>query len=61
MKFYNKNIDEIINFLNSDLKGLNKKEVLERQKEFGFNELPKPKQKTLLQIFFFLEVPLNHS
>ena len=51
MKFYNKNIDEIINFLNSDLKGLNKEEVLERQKEFGFNELPKPKQKTLLQIF----------
>lgn len=49
--FYNKNIKEVINELDSNLNGLSKMEVIERIAKYGPNELPKKKKKSLLSIF----------
>ncbi len=45
------NREEVLNLLKVNNNGLNSKEVLERQKEYGFNELPKEKKDTIFTIF----------
>lgn len=50
--YYNKEIKNIENELNTNNKGLNSKEVLTRQKQFGKNILPKKKRDNILKIFF---------
>lgn len=49
--YYNKNIEEIEKELQTSNKGLNKKEVLIRQKKYGKNILPKKEQDTIFKIF----------
>lgn len=51
MKWYHLKIDEIMNKLNTSMEGLSTKEVVERLKKYGQNELPKKKQESLLKIF----------
>jgi len=50
--YYNKNNDEVLKLFSTSKKGLAGKVVLEKQKEFGFNELPKAKQKGVFSILF---------
>jgi len=50
--YYNKNIEDIEKELNTSNNGLTNKEVLERQKEYGKNVLPKKKKDSVLKIFF---------
>lgn len=50
--YYNKEITEIEKELKIDGNGLTKKEVLERQKKYGKNILPKKKSDCILKIFF---------
>lgn len=51
-EWYKLSINEIFKILNTSENGLSKKEILERIKKYGYNELPKKKQKTFFQIFF---------
>lgn len=50
--YYNKEIKNIENELNTNNKGLNSDEVLIRQKKLGKNILPKKKRDNILKIFF---------
>lgn len=50
--YYNKEIKNIENELNTNNKGLSKEEILTRQKQFGKNILPKKKRDNILKIFF---------
>ena len=43
---YNKEIDELLNELQTHDYGLTKEEVIYRQKKYGFNILPKEKKKS---------------
>ena len=49
--YYNKNKSEIFNELNSNEKGLNSKEAEIRLNNFGKNEIPKSKKKTIVDVF----------
>ena len=51
MKYYNKNIDEVLLELNTKESGLNSGEVSKRIEEYGPNELQKKKQKSTFKIF----------
>ena len=48
---FNKEIDEVLKILNTRLEGLTEKEVLERQKNYGLNVLPKEERNNLFKIF----------
>ncbi|MFA5693373.1 MAG: HAD-IC family P-type ATPase, partial [Acholeplasmataceae bacterium] len=50
-EYYQKESQEIINDLNSNLLGLNKKEVLKRLNNDGFNELDKVKKRNIFLKF----------
>ena len=50
--FYNKNYQEIFKELKTNINGLDNIEVNNRIKKYGKNELPKKKQKSILEIFF---------
>ena len=50
-EWYKLSINEIFEILSTSENGLSKKETLERIKKYGYNELPKKKQKTFFQIF----------
>lgn len=50
--YYNKEISEIKKNLNINDSGLTQKEVLNRQKRYGKNILPKKKKDSILKIFF---------
>jgi len=50
--YYNKTIEDIEKELKTSSKGLTKNEVLDRQKKYGKNMLPKKKQKSVVEIFF---------
>lgn len=50
--YYNKEINEIKKILNTDDNGLTQSEVLNRQKKYGKNILPKKKKDSILKIFF---------
>ena len=49
--FYNKEINEIENELNTNMNGLNKAEVINRQNKYGKNILPKKKKDSVIKIF----------
>ena len=49
--FYNKEINEIENELNTSINGLNKTEVINRLKRYGKNVLPKKKKDSVFKIF----------
>ena len=50
--FYNKNIEEIFNELETGTNGLTKEEVEKRKQLYGKNELPKKKKDSVIKIFF---------
>ena len=50
--FYNKKIEDIEKELETSNKGLSKEEVLNRQRKYGKNTLPKKEQDSILKIFF---------
>ncbi len=52
MEYYNKNIDEVINDLNSNINGLNNDEVKKRINKYGKNTLPKKKRPSIIELFF---------
>ena len=49
MKAYSKNINEVINKLNSSYKGLTDLQVLTNKKLYGKNEVTKKKSKSLFK------------
>ena len=49
MKAYSKNINEVINTLNSSYKGLTDLQVLTNKKLYGKNEVTKKKSKSLFK------------
>ena len=52
-KFYDKDIDDIVKKLNTNLKsGLNDKNILKHRTEYGENTLPEKKSDSALKIFF---------
>lgn len=50
--YYNKNIEEIFNELETSTNGLTKEEVEKRKELYGKNELPKKKKDSVIKIFF---------
>lgn len=44
--------EDILKILNSDIEGLNDKEVEQKTKEHGYNRIPKTKKDSLVQLFF---------
>ena len=50
--FYNKNIDELENELQTSNKGLTNEEVNIRQQKYGKNILPKKESDSIFKIFF---------
>ena len=52
MNYYRENIDKVLNNLQTSLNGLTEKDVFERLKRYGKNELPKKKKDGLIKIFF---------
>ncbi len=51
MEFYKTNVNDVLSVLNSNkLKGLTKKEVQLRQKQYGINELKEKKRKSFLSM-----------
>lgn len=50
-EYYQENKEEVIKKLNSSLSGLKEQEAITRLKKDGYNELPKKKNKSKLQIF----------
>ena len=49
--YYQKNEKEIFNKLNTNINGLTNEEAKKRLKQYGKNELPKKKQKSIFKIF----------
>ena len=49
--FYNENIDEILKKLKSNSNGITNEEAIKRLKEYGSNELPQKKNKSIFKIF----------
>ena len=49
---YNKNTETVMEILKTSAKGLSQNEVIERQKKYGKNILPKKKLDSILKIFF---------
>ena len=52
MKYYNKEIDEVLKELSSDEDGLSEQNAKELLIKNGRNELPKPKQDSVIKLFF---------
>ena len=52
MNYYREDIDKVLNNLQTSLNGLTEKDVFERLKRYGKNELPKKKKDGLIKIFF---------
>jgi magnesium-transporting ATPase (P-type) len=52
MKYYTKEIDEILKEFNSDEDGLSEQTAKELLVKNGRNELPKPKQDSVIKLFF---------
>ena len=50
--YYNKKIEEIENELKTSSNGLDNKEVLKRQEQYGKNTLPKKEKDSVIKIFF---------
>ena len=50
--YYNKNIEEVLNELETSSNGLTKEEVEKRKQLYGKNELPKKKKDSIIKIFF---------
>ena len=50
--FYNQEKEEVLKYLESNNNGLSSKEVIKRIKSYGYNELPKKKNKSIVTIFF---------
>ena len=50
--YYNKNIEEIFNELETSTNGLTQEEVEKRKRLYGKNELPKKKKDSVIKIFF---------
>lgn len=51
-KYYNKNINEIYDYFNSRIEGLNSKTVDENKKKFGSNVIKEKQKKSIIKIFF---------
>lgn len=51
MNFYDKNIKETLKLLESSEDGLSKKEAQKRLEKYGPNELPRPAQESIFQLF----------
>ena len=51
-KYYNKNINEIYDYFNSSIEGLNSKTVDENMKKFGSNVIKEKQKKSIIKIFF---------
>ena len=52
MKYYTKNIEEILKELDTSLNGITFEEATNRLEKYGYNELSQKKPKTILQMFF---------
>ena len=52
MRYYNKNKEDVLLNLGTKESGLNSDEVAKRLEQYGYNELQKKKQKSILKIFF---------
>lgn len=52
MKYYNKEIEDVLKELNTDEDGLSEETVQELLIKNGRNELPKPKQDSIIKLFF---------
>lgn len=50
-KFYDKEVDEVLQELQTSAKGLTSQEAAERIKKYGYNELEEKKGKSLFQMF----------
>ncbi|PNR92311.1 calcium-translocating P-type ATPase, PMCA-type [Petrotoga sp. 9PWA.NaAc.5.4] len=50
-KFYDKEVDEVLQELQTSTKGLTSQEAAERIKKYGYNELEEKKGKSLFQMF----------
>ena len=50
-EYYNKEVNTVLNDLNSKKNGLSSVDVLNRLKINGYNELPKNKDKSIIKIF----------
>ena len=51
MNYSEMNEKDLFKNINSSLKGLSDEEVIERQKKYGKNRLPKPKKNSVLKMF----------
>lgn len=52
MQWYQKKTEELFVFFETSVAGLSEKVAKEKSSALGFNELPPPKKKTILSIFF---------
>ena len=52
MKYYNNEIEEVLKAVNSDEDGLSETTASELLTKNGRNELPKPKQDSIVKLFF---------
>lgn len=51
MKFYNKDIDDVLKYFESTTKGLSTEQAKNNLEKYGKNELPKKKQDSILKLF----------
>ena len=51
-EYYNLKKEDVLENLNSSSDGLSSREVVNRIKKYGYNELPKKKNKSIINIFF---------
>ena len=51
-EYYNLEKEDVLRLLDSNTQGLSNKEVINRIKQYGYNELPKKKNKSIITIFF---------
>ena len=51
-EYYQKSVDETLKDIGVNQQGLQNSDVVERRKQFGFNELEEGKRKSTVQVFF---------
>ncbi len=52
MKYFNMDIEDVINYLDSSWSGLSSEQIPFKQQKYGMNELPTKKKDSILKLFF---------